>query len=267
MITATVAAIVLALPAQPAETVVARGLTGTITFQHRGAPLRAKLNQGLANAFVVRLNGTDGSYRLDFIGAVAGTFDLREYIEGVDGPLPADVPALIVKVETQLPPNHGTDVFEGNARGFDLEAHYFTALWALGSAWVVVPVVIAVRRMLRKPPPAPVVVQTPAPTLADQLRELVLQAVGGGLGIAEQGRLELLLLAHWRERLALQSLPLPEAVMRLRSDDTAGRLLREVERWLHAAPAPAPVPEARLQELLAPYVDVPAVELNRGGAA
>ena len=166
MITATVAAIVLALPAQPAETVVARGLTGTITFQHRGAPLRAKLNQGLANAFVVRLNGTDGSYRLDFIGAVAGTFDLREYIEGVDGPLPADVPALIVKVETQLPPNHGTDVFEGNARGFDLEAHYFTALWALGAAWVVVPVVIAVRRMLRKPPPAPVVVQTPAPTLA-----------------------------------------------------------------------------------------------------
>ena len=60
---------------------------------------------------------------------------------------------------------------------------------------------------------------------------------------------------------------LRDLTLRLRADDTAGRLLREVERWLHAAQTPAPVPEAKLQELLAPYVDVPAVALTRGGAA
>ncbi|MFZ4575042.1 MAG: hypothetical protein ACOYN0_11630, partial [Phycisphaerales bacterium] len=259
MITATAAILVASLASQPEPVTVARGLTGTIRFEYKGTALRAKQNQTLTNPVVVRLNGDAGAYRLEFIGAVAGKFDLREYLEAVDGPLPTDVPPLAVSVVTQLPPNHGTDVFEGDSRGFSFEAHYFTALWVLGAAWIAIPAVIAARRALRRPPPAPVVVAHPAPSLADQLRELVLRAVAGSLSIAEQGKLELLLLTHWRERLSLQALSVPEAVTRLRSDATAGRLLREVERWLHAAPSPAAVPESRLQELLAPYLDAPAI--------
>lgn len=254
--------------AQPEPVTVARGLTGTIRFEYAGPALRAKQNQSLTNAVIVRLNkeGEGKTYRLDFIGAIAGEFDLRDTIEGVDGPLPADVPPLRATVFTQLPADHGTDLFEVARPGFDLESHYGAALWTLGALWVSVPLIVGARRLLRArpaPPPAP---PPPARTLADQLRELVELAMAGGMTVAEQGRLELLLLAHWGERMSLQSLPVPEAVARLRRDPVAGGLLLAVESWLHSGRQVAPVPESRVAELLAPYLHVPELVAAQGGA-
>ena len=88
--------------------------------------------------------------------------------------------------------------------------------------------------------------------------------MGRGLSIAEQGRLELLLLRFWGDRLGLGSLSADQAVARLRREPEAGALLLAVERWLHDRGGAAPQPEQdvaeRLSALLAPYRQAPAID-------
>ncbi|WP_425615260.1 hypothetical protein NA78x_005169 [Anatilimnocola sp. NA78] len=198
-------------------------------------------------------------YEIHFIGTRAGAHDLREYLVRSDGePLGEGVPLRVV-VHSVLPKSHDGDL-EGIATPQNLWAWpYRTTLQVALIAWGVITGVILLRRCLQ-PRPAPSTSPFVAPTLADQLQPLVNAALAGKITVNEQAQLEMLLLAHWREKLQLQSVDADVAVRRMWQDETAGKLLREVETWLHTRPGTRQVDVATL---LAPYRNTAAITLPR----
>lgn len=249
----------------------ARGIAGEVAFNYDGAPIAVRANQTLTSSMLVRLSRVSGEgelparYRLAFLGGVAGEFDLREYLEHGDGHPIDDLPPLRVRIYSQLPEQIGTDLFSGEHPQFALTSRYRLVLGCVAALWLLVPVTVVARRVLRRTPPAPTVVIVPRPTVADQLRPLVEAARCDGLSVSEQGRLELLLLMFWRERLGMSEVRLADSIQRLREHPEAGQLLGAVERWLHARNRAAPQPDADVATLLAPYASTPAIAVQPGG--
>jgi hypothetical protein len=258
-----------------------RGLVGEVIVADAPKPLRAKPEQPISAPILVRVNevranevraneirGGAGAaagdapngiqYRIEFIGAVAGTYDLRDSIEYVDGTPVTDLAPILVRVESQLPVTHGSDLFAVPEPPFRLESHYRTMLWVVGALWLVIPIIVLIRRRLLRPPPVEVVPPAPQPTLADVLRPLVERAQREGLSMREQASLELLLLHYWRDRLGIAGAPAATAIATLRAHPEAGTLIRAVERWLHAPGAGDARPAEDIAALLAPYVAVEA---------
>ena len=92
-------------------------------------------------------------------------------------------------------------------------------------------------------------------TLADQLRPLVKKAQAGELSQSGQAELERTLLKVWRKRLKLEDDDPADAIIKLRKDEEAGGLLRELEKWLHK---PGSAEDVDVAELLKPYEKLPA---------
>lgn len=213
----------------------ARGTTGAFEVTS-GAALRAKALRDASSPVLVRVNEiAPERYRIEYIGAVEGSFDVAALIERADGRAPEGLPDLRVEIYTQLPPNHGTDVFGLSAPGFSLAAHYTTALTAIAALWVAVPAYFVARRALRKKP-APPAPAPRAPSVADRLFAIVDAARTRELDTAERGRLELLVLQELRATGA-HGRDLADATAALRDDPHTAALVRAVESWLHAPTA------------------------------
>jgi hypothetical protein len=216
----------------------ARGTTGVVELTYQLAPLRAKATSDLTAPILARVAEIAPSkYRVEYMGLVSGSYDLTPYLEQSDGRPAQFAKPLFVEIFTQLPPNHGTDVFGLSAPSFGLRGQYRTILIAVGAAWVLVPIaVVALRLARRKPPtaPAPVVHE---PSLTERLFAIVDDARTRELTTDERGRLELLLLQTLRSA-AQESSSSPAALAAateaLRRDAVHGPVLRAVERWLHA---------------------------------
>lgn len=276
MIACSVAA--LAFPVQdggsadkPLVTAV-RGIAGAVEFTAAGPRLRAGADQTLTSPVVVRVGEAtpvaDGKtrYRVEFIGMVAGDFDLRPYLERQDGSA-VDIPPVMVRVVSQLTPEHGTDLFSTGETPILRPTLYRAGMIAIGVGWVGVPIVYFAVRAARRREAAPETPPPPPPSFADQLRPLVQAAIGGSLSIAERGRLELLLYLYWRGRLGLAGRQ-AEVISKLRTDTQAGALLRAVEFWLHGRRDDAGRAEGEVAALLEPYRHAPAIEnATAGGVA
>jgi hypothetical protein len=224
----------------------ARGTSGSFELSSE-TPIRAKATSDLTAPILVRASEiAPKRFRIEYMGLVSGTYDLAPYLEQTDGRTAAFDTPLRVEVFTQLPPNHGTDVFGLSAPSFGLSARYRELLIGAAVAWVLVPaIVIGVRIARRRPAPEP----TPAPrvpTLAERLFEIVDGARTRELSTDERGRLELLLLRILREHVSAAGAPnapggapitpaaLAAATEALRDDPAHGPVVRAVERWLHA---------------------------------
>lgn len=230
----------------PAISRAPRGATGSFELDSE-APIRAKATSDLTAPILVRVAEiAPKRYRIEYMGLVTGSHDLAPYLEQADGRTAAFANPIRVEVFTQLPPNHGTDVFGLSEPSFGIRAHYREALVVAAVAWVLVPaVVIGVRLARRRPAPPP----APAPrepTLDERLFEVVDGARTRELSTDERGKLELLLFRVLREHVAAGSgataahgasdspAALAAATEALRSDPTHGPVVRAVERWLHA---------------------------------
>jgi hypothetical protein len=239
-----------------------RGLVAEVIVVDAEQPLRAKPEQPLTAPVLVRVSEasapTGRAFRVEFIGAVAGEYDLRDYLEFVDGTPATTLAPIRVRVESQLPASHGSDLFAIPEPPFRLESHYRNMLIAVGVLWLLIPIAVLIRRRLRRPPVVVVEPPAPPPTLADVLRPLVERAQGQGLSLREQAALELLLLHYWRDRLGLGDAPAATAIASIRRHPEAGTLMRAVERWLHARGAGDARPAEDIATLLAPYAAVDA---------
>lgn len=248
-----------------------RGIACEVEFRAVGSRIRATPNQLRESPVLVRVvdvkSNADGStiHRVQFIGLVAGDYDLRNYLQRADGS-PLGLDPIPIHVSSQLTADHGTDLFSEPTAPLLTPTRYRMLLLLVTVAWVFVPLVCLVLRAIRRPPEPEPVVEVRGPSLADQLRPLVESAVSGSLSIVQRGQLELLLYAYWRGRLNLEG-PQDVVVARLRNDSTAGGLLRAVERWLHAEPSPLERAAGEVAALLEPYRFVPAQPAERSALA
>ncbi len=234
------------------------GIEGRITAIIAGAPLSAVPVSDRA-PLIVRIAAAEPAtesatrYDLRFLGAVPGTYDLRDYLIGADGAHPA-LPALPVRVRSLIT-GESHDLVDAPAAAEPPLGGYRRWLAVAGIAWVAaLPLLVLARRRAAPVAPTRALVE---PTLAEQLSELAARAHSGAMPPREQARLERLLIGHWRGRLALDALPPAEALAALRCDREAGALLRQVERWLHARPGSAEPVD--VDALLAPYRASPAI--------
>ncbi|MCA9136968.1 MAG: hypothetical protein KDB00_09415 [Planctomycetales bacterium] len=257
---------------EPIQLTVKRGLTGQLSFSHASSTLRAIPDQSIDAEVLVRLERlTDGSgssdnqshYTLRFFGAVAGDYDLSRWVVQRDGSPLADgkaLPAMNVRVVSELPAGHGTSLYEIDDPVVHAPRGYRAALISFALIWVAVPIVWGVLRLRsRRPaPPQPIV---PTTTLADRLRPLVDRASQGLLTVDEQSRLELLLYVFWQRRLGLPK-SMAQALPIMRRHAEAGGLLRTLEAWIHADGSDANdsdatrqpnISPAAIDALLAPY--------------
>jgi hypothetical protein len=180
----------------------------------------------------VRVTALGGDrYRIDYIGAVTGTYDLLPAIERADGRAPEGLDAgtgsLSVEIFSQLPPNAGTDVFGLSAPGFNFSAHYTTALWTLGALWTAVPAFFLIRRAMRRTPPAAPVVAPREPTTAELLFAAVDAARTRELTADERGQLELRLLQILRR--GAPEGDVAAAITALRADQRTAAVVRAVD--------------------------------------
>lgn len=234
-ISAAILALAIAGIARADAQRTARGTTGSFEISS-GAALRAKAVRDAASPLLVRVNEIGPErYRVEYIAAVEGSFDVATLIERADGRATEGLPDLRVEIFTQLPPNHGTDVFGLSAPGFTLAAHYTTALTAIVALWAAVPAYFLVRRALRRKP-APPAPAPRAPTAAERLFAIVDAARTRELDTAERGRLELLLLQELRAA-GRGGDTLADATAALRDDPNTAAIVRAVESWLHAPTA------------------------------
>lgn len=194
-------------------------------------------------------HGSEFRYDLEYVGYVAGKHDLCDWLVRADGSPADNLPKVEVQITSVLSPlniePHTPDPVEPPKLG-----GYGTLLTVAIVLWVVG--LIAIVFVGRRRAAAAAMGSRPA-TLAERLRPMVESAMQGQLDPAGRAELERLLLAHWRERIGLDTQRTAQAVATLRAHPEAGGLLRQLEDWLHR---PEPPKDIDVSALLAPYRDV-----------
>lgn len=207
-----------------------------------------------------RPHGDRWRYDIVYWGREAGDYDLRDYLQRVDGGAtlegPDALPPIPVRIRSVLPPERilPNAPQEGRLPGF---GGYRTLLIAAGVLWV--GGLLAILLVGRRHAQARAQAARPR-SLAEVLRPLVERALAGTLAPEERSRLELGLVALWRRRLGLEALRPEEVLARLREHAQAGPLLTSLEQWLHR---PGSGREVDLNALLAPYRDLPPEAFER----
>lgn len=213
-----------------------RGTAGSIEVEYPGGGLRAKAAEPNAPVLVrVRASAREGYFTIEYLGLRTGEFDLASLVERVDGRA-AELAPIPIRFESRLPANAGTDVFGQRAEELDLRVWYREGLIALGAAWLLVPLVVMVRRRLARKPVVQAMVAAPEPTTIERLRAVLAEAGSRELSVDERARMELLLLRAMREQApaAKSARELAAALSALRLGETTGGVVRAVEAWTHA---------------------------------
>lgn len=251
-----------------AETTVGMGVD-LVEFIIPGSEVRAKAVKDAGRAdVIVRIenvfaHGTDHRYNLEVTPLVEGVFDLRDFLERVDGtPLGDEVDEIRILVDAvtdeavPFPVDPAVPHPDG-VGGYTNTMMALAVLWGVGLVSL-----IFLGRGRRR---AARVEQERGPvTLADRLRPLVERAGRGELDGSERAELERLVLAHWREKRGLSGASAAEAMASLRGDEEAGPLLQRLEQWFHS-PRHEELTDGEIADLLAPYGSTPA--FSGGGGA
>ncbi len=231
------------------------GETGSLKQVVLTGPKRVAKPHDRESRFVIRIDavyphGTDWRYDLSFYGLEPGRYNVVDYLQAESGESAGGAKPLWVEVYSVLPRTKNTPhalEFQPTPR----PGRYRELAVVAGVFWVIGLIALIwggrVRRRRQEEAARRRV------TLADRLRPLVRRAEQGELTTAERAELERLLISYWQRRLKLEAIPPAEMMARLREDEQAGPLLRQLEAWLHR---PQPQPPQDLDELLRPYRDV-----------
>ena len=245
-----------------------RGITGRVRIESNEGILRGRPDLDLESPLLVRLAAYedlgDGRFasELDYIGTVVGAFDLRDVLVFESGAPVTVLEPIPVEIVSNLSTDAPTDLVMAPPPASALEGGYSVFLALICILWLLVPLVVLARRLVRR---APVVApEPPPPTIGERIAPIVAAAASRRLSVEEQGRLELLLYAHWQEELKLED-DRAVAVARLRRHEVAGELLRTVERWLHDPRGTEPDAQ-EIAVLLAPYRVTGEQEAGEGHA-
>lgn len=195
-------------------------------------------------------HGDSFRYDIVFHGMEPGQFDLAEYLQRKDGTSTEDLPEIPVEIRSLLPPGQ----IEPNA----LETGWLPSLGGYRNV-MIAGVVIWVLGLLgliflgKKKKPV-LATEVKPETLADLLKARIESAIENKIDTSGYAELERMLTAFWSKRMGLESLPQHEALVKIKADDNAGPLMRQLEHWMHS---PHTDSNADLAKLLAPYKNLP----------
>ena len=230
------AAMSAAASAEPIKAV--RGLAARVEvdYAHR---LRAREDQTPSSPILVRVSSArsaEGARQvIEFIGAVAGEYDLRDHVAREDGQPITDLASMPVTVVSRLPADHGVDLYATTGSWMNWRANYREIMWVAVGVWVLVPIaVVTIRAARRARPVPPTPAAPPPPSVADQLRAALEIARERPLTVEESGRLELLLLRYLGGDQPRDAAELVSVLRDLRADDATSPIVIAIERWLHA---------------------------------
>ena len=221
-----------------------RGLANHVDVEY-AARLRSRADQSPTSKVLVRVSPVAGEaatkptlQRIEFIGTVVGTFDLREFIEREDGRAIAELAAIPVIVGTKLPADAGTDLYSSGSSWFNWAAHYRTLLRIAVALWFAVPALYFVVRAMRKPPAAAAQpMADPTPTIEEQLIAAIRGGASGGPSVEDLGRLELLVFRYFGGQMSGEQASPDEIVETFRSvrlNPETRPVIVALEQWLHA---------------------------------
>lgn len=223
-----------------------------------GSELRVRKADGSKDPLVLRIvdvfpHGTAGfRYHFSWMPLEAGTYNLADYLERVDGSEKGELPPIPAEASAVLPPGPPRfltappPVEPGFVGWYRKLFPWGVALWAaLGvggfARWFLKRRREALRRAAESPENL---------SLAQRLRPLLELALTRPLETREKAELERLLLSHGRERLGLQTAADPAVWRALRADPATSLWLNTLEGWLHRPASSAPSAE-ELRDLLA----------------
>ena len=216
----------------------------------KGKPLNSN------SPLVVRIveafpHGDSFRYDIQFHGLEPGHYDLRKYMERKDGSATDELPELKVQIKSLLPPGQ----IEPNAvrEGWLPRLGGYRVLAILAATfWFIVLLGLIFLGHKKKDE---VVESEKVVTLADLLKPRLTEAAENRMKPAQFAELERMLFAFWRRKLNLESDTADQAMTKIKSDDEAGPLMKQLEQWMHN---PARDESVDLAQLLAPYQRMPA---------
>jgi hypothetical protein len=206
-------------------------------------------------------HGSAFRYDMIYYALEPGTYDLREHLERKDGTSTGDLPPIPVTVRAGLPPGQIEPTPPERLRIAPVGG-YRGLLTAAGVLWLAGLVILYLRTRGRRAKEN-TEQSVAAPTVAERLKPLVLSARGGTLQPEQRAELERLLIGFWTERLGLQDLAPAQALARMRLHPEAGRLLNQLEAWLHR---PADAEAVDVGAMLEPYAGVEGLGEAQGSA-
>ncbi|MDB6152210.1 MAG: hypothetical protein JWL90_663 [Chthoniobacteraceae bacterium] len=185
------------------------------------------------NVRIARVTEQAGSrvYDVRYIANRAGTFDLKDYLASEDGRQLDGLPSFKFQGDPKLSKELDARIQETEKVHVDVGGHYYATLAGLAVFWIVWLLLLLFYGRPKRPKPAP---DAPSePTLAELLRSLLLQLEAGTLDADGKASMEMLILRHWREELALGGIPMNAALDAIKNDGKTGSLLRQLQDWLH----------------------------------
>lgn len=198
----------------------------------------------ITNAFA---QGTLGyRYDLNFAGYEPGNFDLREYLERVDGSSAADLPPIPVQIRSLLPPGQ----VQPNALSGKTVPRFGGYRWWMSLAvifWLWVFAALLLLGWRKKQTAAQASVEV---TLADLLRPRIQAARDNQLDARQCAELERMLIAMWQRKLKLTEAEPTVLVNQIRRHPESGPLMRQLERWMHDPSRDEAIDLAKLLEPL-----------------
>ena len=141
--------------------VATRGITGRVVVESAHGHVRGRPDLDLDSSILVRVSDRGRSDQglavteLEFIGVDAGVFDLRESLVFDDGGSIQRLEPLPIEIVSNLASDAASDVFLAEAPPASIVGGYRTLLGAIVVAWILVPVVVGLRRWLHRPPVPP----------------------------------------------------------------------------------------------------------------
>lgn len=225
-----------------------------------GTPLIAKPITDDLSPFVLRIvdkypHGTAWRYDFEFMGLEPGTFGISDFVEREDGTPLGEFPAVEIEIQTSIPPGQITPHSLG-PMSLSRLGGYRVWMVVIAAGWVV-GLALLLFAGYRKKQLARIAARPTS--FAEYLRPRLQAALDGELSADRFAELERMITAFWRKRLALENLDVAQSIARIKADDNAGPLLRELERAMHD---PRHTGQAKLAELLKPLESIPWEEVE-----
>jgi len=229
------------------------GMTGVVKGLTLGGSELVAKELNPEDKMVVRIaqnqpHGELRRYQLEYWGMEPGQYDLRDYLKRIDGSDLSDVDPILVNINAVVVTDNGmlNDLVAGKTPtvgGYRLLAGLAIIVWVIGGI-----LILTYGRKKRSKSGSTQTLRSV--TWAEKLRPLLEQSQSGQISAPEQAELERLLVTFWRDKLDLNQVSASQAIDKMKLDPTAGRLISQLENWLHS---PTPNKDVDINELLKPY--------------